>query len=307
MQLGIIDAGNFLNSQGQAYTSVFMGEKAKWLNDRLFRWNGVEGFSQGTRVGAMAAAISFIKTHTDKKTSNEHSARYLKELGLTAADVKLAGGELDYMDKKIQDAIFRWVDGAILRPNAAMRPTWASDPHYALLFHMKQFTYAMQKVLLERVEHEAKHGNYDPAFAMMATIPAMIAADFMRGLLANGGKEPPWKRNWKLLDYVEDGVQRAGLLGVPQLGFDVAKWGPGELTGPFGEQLIRTAKNYDQAYGHDMKLDEKALATNSSADKLAAEDYNWLDHGTKKNLRMAIPTGEFMKRAVYDPLTSGIK
>ena len=144
------------------YSGVDMGNVAKWFNERLFRWNGVEGFSQGTRVGAMVAAISFIKSHANEATRNKHSDRYLAELGLTKADVKLTNGELNFSDRKIQDAIFRWVDGAIMRPNAAIRPSWASDPHYALFFHMKQFTYSMHKVLLERVVNEMRHGNYDP-------------------------------------------------------------------------------------------------------------------------------------------------
>lgn len=307
MQLGIIDAGNFLNSQGQAYSGIFMGDRAKWFNDRLFRFNGVEGFSQGTRVGALAAAISFIKVHSTDATRTAHSERYLKELGLTQADVTLdAKGNLDYHDKKIQEAIFRWVDGAILRPNASMRPSWASDPHYALLFHMKQFTYAFQKVLLERVAHEAKNGNTDPLFAMLVTfVPAMIAADFLRGLVTYGGQEPPWKRNWRAADYLAEGVQRAGLLGVPQLALDVGKWGPGELTGPFGEQVLRSAKNFERAHKKDMRLDEQAARTGSARDQQAADEYNGFMAGGMKNLRMAIPTGEGLKRALVDPVLTG--
>lgn len=307
MQLGIIDAGNFLNSQGQAYSGIFMGDRAKWFNDRLFRFNGVEGFSQGTRVGALAAAISFIKVHSTDATRTAHSERYLKELGLTQADVTLdAKGNLDYHDKKIQEAIFRWVDGAILRPNASMRPSWASDPHYALLFHMKQFTYAFQKVLLERVAHEAKNGNTDPLFAMLVTfVPAMIAADFLRGLVTYGGQEPPWKRNWRAADYLAEGVQRAGLLGVPQLALDVGKWGPGELTGPFGEQVLRSAKNFERAHKKDMHLDEQAARTGSARDQQAADEYNGFTAGGMKNLRMAIPTGEGLKRALLDPVLTG--
>lgn len=299
MQLGIIDAGGWMNSQGNAYTSLYMGKTAQKWNDRLFRFNGVEGFSQGTRVGAMTAAIEFLKHHSG--LPSEHSERWLSELGLTQADVKLTNGELDYTNPKIQQAIFRWVEGAILRPNASMRPSWASDPHFALLFHLKQFTYAMQKVLLERVFNEAKHGNMDPGITMVLTyVPTMIAADFLRGLVANGGKEPPWKRNWTFGDYLAEGVQRAGLLGVPQFALDTAKWGPAELAGPVAEQLTKTGKTFYKDIKKDAYLDEVAGFTQAKRDIDRAAQFDGVEHAVKKTLRDALPINSLTKRYVYD-------
>lgn len=301
MQLGIVDAGGYLNSQANAYASLYMGKTAQKWNDRLFRFNGVEGFSQGTRVGAMNAAIAFIKHHS--ALPSEHSARWLAELNLKKEDIKLADGELDYSDPKIQQAIFRWVEGAILRPNASMRPSWASDPHFALLFHLKQFTYAMQKVLLERVANEAKHGNLDPAIGMVLTyVPTMIAADFLRGLAANGGQEPPWKRKWGAGDYLVEGVQRAGLLGVPQIALDTVKWGPGELAGPLGEQLSKTGKTFYKDIKKDAYLDEVAGVTGALKDIERATKFNGVEHAVKKTLRDALPINSLTKRYVYDEL-----
>lgn len=302
MRLGIVDAGAYMNSQGNAYSSIFLGKTAQKWNDRLFRWNGVEGFSQGTRVGAMEAAIAFIKAHSTLPT--EHSERWLSELNLKASDIKLdAKGELDYSDPKIQRAIFRWVEGAILRPNASMRPSWSSDPHFALIFHLKQFTYAMQKVLLERVANEAKHGNYDPAITMILTyVPAMMAADFLRGIAAHGGEEPPWKRRWTFGDYLADGVQRAGLFGVPQLALDAAKWGPTELAGPAVEQVNRIGKTFLRDIERDIELDVKAAASGNIGDLERARDFNGVAHAAKKSLRDAMPINSLTKRYVYDEI-----
>lgn len=302
MQLGIIDAGNAINSQGQLYSGVNMGDTARSLNEKLFRWNGVEGFSQGTRIGATGAAIDFIKENADPATRNEHSDRWLAELGLTKEDVVLRDGELDYTNKAIQNAIFRWVDGAILRPNAALRPSWASDPHYALLFHLKQFTYSFQKVLLERIKVEMDHGNYDPAFAMALSIPAIVAADFLRGLAANGGEVPEWKKKWKFEDYIMHGVERSGALGVAQFGVDASKYGPLELAGPVAEHVNKTTKVFNRAYKHDVALDHRAEATGRASDKQKADDYDWKTQGAKKGLREALPAGPVMKHYVYDPL-----
>ena len=188
----------------------------------------------------------------------------------------------------------------MVRPNAALRPSWASDPHYALIFHMKQFTYAMHKVLLERVAHEYKHGNYDPMLNMVLTfVPAMILSDFMRGFATYGG-EPPWKKKWGVAEYVADGVQRAGLMGIPQIALDIKHYGPAEMGGPFFEQVARSAKTYEKSWKVDTHLDEKAAKTHRKSDIDKAEDYNWFKEGSKRNLRAAIPTGEFMKRHVYD-------
>ena len=291
-QLGLIDMSGFMNGQGNLYSGVDMGNVAKWFNERLFRWNGVEGFSQGTRVGAMVAAISFIKSHANEATRNKHSDRYLAELGLTKADVKLTNGELNFSDRKIQDAIFRWVDGAIMRPNAAIRPSWASDPHYALFFHMKQFTYSMHKVLLERVVNEMRHGNYDPAFAMALSVPAIVASDFLRGLAQNGGEEPAWKRKWKFDDYIMDGVQRAGLLGIAQFGVDAGKWGVDDLLGPVASQINETVKDFDKAHKKHMRR--------VAAGREGAEDSKWIEDGAKKGLRRALPTGPMVKNYLVD-------
>lgn len=235
-KLGVIDAANALNTMGNMYSATYIDGRAKKINDALFRWNGVEQFSQGVRVGATEAAISFIKFHLDK--GNRHSDRYLAELGLKKGDT------FDIDDPKIRDAIFRWVDGATVRPNAAMRPVWASDPHYALLFHMKQFTYAFHKVILERMINEAKHGNFDPAYVGLAAyVPVMIAADVVRGFVGNGGDEPPWMRRADAGDIVMRGIERAGLLGIPQLGKDMIDWGPVEAAGPAIEHAAETVAN----------------------------------------------------------------
>lgn len=235
-KLGVIDAANALNTMGNMYSATYIDGRAKKINDALFRWNGVEQFSQGVRVGATEAAISFIKFHLDK--GNRHSERYLAELGLKKGD------KFDIDNPKIRDAIFRWVDGATVRPNAALRPVWASDPHYALFFHMKQFTYAFHKVILERMITEAKHGNFDPAYVGLAAyVPVMIAADVVRGFVGNGGDEPPWMRRADAGDIVMRGIERAGLLGIPQLGKDMIDWGPVEAAGPAIEHAAETVAN----------------------------------------------------------------
>lgn len=243
--IGTVDCAGFMSTMGNMYGSQFLPQWARNWNDNFFRWNGMEAFNKAMRVQATQAAIGFIKRHGGEKT-NEHSERYLRELGLTAEDVKLgADGRLNVEDPKIQKAVMRWVDGAILRPNAALRPTWMSDPHYAVFGHLKQFMYATHEVLLKRIVHEVKNGNTDPMMTFLAGyIPVMLVADSAKGILQEivGGGTPTWQHD-SVGGIVAHGVERAGGLGVAQMGVDTVKYGPTSLLGPQVEQIMSAFSN----------------------------------------------------------------
>ena len=235
--IGTVDSSGFMSQMGTIYSSQYLPEWAKNVNDTFFRWNGLEAFNKSMRVGATQAAISFIKRHYE--SPNEHSERYFEELGLTRADVQLGpNGELNVENRQVQQAVMRWVDGAILRPNAAIRPTMSSDPHYAVFYHLKQFMYAMHAVILKRVQIEIKNGNSDPLILLMAGyVPMMLAADSAKGLIqeATGNGQPYWQHD-SIGGVVAHGVERAGLLGVGQLLTDTVNYGPLGLLGPAVEQ-----------------------------------------------------------------------
>ena len=165
----------------------------------------------------------------------------MADLGITLkADVKiLPDGNLDYSDPVIQQAIHRWVNGAILRPNAGQRPAWASDPHYMLFWHMKQFTYTFHDVLVKRAIHDAKHfDNLSSLAPLLAGAPFMLMSDYAKAALLSGG-EPAWAHG-DMHDAMMHGVNRAGLFGKYQIGADatIGPHGMSTLFGPAGEQAI---------------------------------------------------------------------
>lgn len=300
-RIGIIDSHHLLNSMGSLYSSLYLGKTARKLNDRLFRWNGVEMFTQQSRVGAMETGIELILRHL-KQADQEQSKRFLDELGLKPEDKRLMkGDELDYTSPEIQQALMRFVDRSIVRPNAAIRPAYGSDPRAQILFHMKGFTYAFHKVILEKIAHEAKHGNYDPAFtAVLAYVPVMIAADTVRGLLSTGGDEPDWKKKWTLGDYVTHGVERAGLLGIPQLALDTVRWGPTELTGPASEQIVRAGRTVSKEMKQHERLQKRAEDSGKELDKLLAESDDPVYDASRRILRDALPLGTITKNLLID-------
>jgi uncharacterized protein YciW len=234
--MGTLEPSSYLDSLGQTYGSMYMTGGARRANDILFRINGMEGWNRAMRTQATLAAMDFIKSLKEKP--GPHTERYLKELGLTADDIVIKeDGSLDLTskDKRLQFAIMRWVDGAVLRPNAAQRPAWASNPKFALLFHLNQYTYSFQKVILERMYSEAKHGNYDPAMVAVAGyIPVMLAANIVRAFIQGGGEEPDWMKGQdSLVDWVKRAVQGAGLLGVSGM---ISEKFPTGLAGPTVQQ-----------------------------------------------------------------------
>lgn len=251
--IGAVDSLMFSEFVSEQYSSGYMAPGAKKLNDMFFRINGMEAWNRGMRSGAVRSAVRFIERHT--KTPETHSARWLKELGLTPADVKLdADGELITSVKGMQDAgmsptqarnaaakihqaINRWVEGAVLTPNAAQRPSWASDPRWSFLFHLKQFSYSFHQTILKRGVKEMNYGNMAPLGSFLWYVPTMIAADIFKGLIQGGGELPPSMQGLTAGDWVMRGVERAGFLGIPGIAFEGTS-DPVSLLGPAVDQVF---------------------------------------------------------------------
>lgn len=254
MAVGSVDAAMFSHHVADEYSSMYMSKKAARLNDTFFRLNGMESWNRGVRVGATQAAVNFLQRHAKKP--EVHSERWLKELGLTPADLTFnAEGQLitdknalaaqkgiskavaEVEMERVHQAIRRWVQGAVLTPNAAQRPAWSSDPHYSMFFHLKQFSYSFHQTILKRAVKEMNYGNMAPMGAFMWYVPVMIASDITKGLLQGGGSLPSHMQGMTLGDHVMRGAERSGLLSVATIGVD-AQQDVFSLAGPAIEQTI---------------------------------------------------------------------
>lgn len=224
--LGIIDEQNMLEAMGHVYNSMHMSRFLKNINSKFFRYNGMEMWNQRMRVAAMMAAQRFI-------LANLGHERYQSELGITDSDVfQLADGtialtkdqllqagakksEVSDIEKRIQAAVFKWVDGAVLRPNAAHRPVWGSDPRYQLIFHLKQFTFSFHNTILRRVGEELKHGNVAPGWILMSYVPFMFLSDVLKGSLTG-----TLNTTADLYDVASQSIARSGIMGTGVFGAD---------------------------------------------------------------------------------------
>lgn len=216
--VGAIDDQALAHTLGTSFSQGIVGDTGRKINDALFRYNLADSFNRSMRVAATGAALRFMERHADG-TASKHSERWMAELGYQPGEFKPGQA----MDDKAKAAINRWVDGAVLRPDAADKALWMSDPHYMLVSHLKQFVFAFQQTIIKRVAHEAAEGNYAPAMALSSYVPIMVAADAIKGMIQGGGSTPSWKQDWGPADYLENGIERGGLYGIGQFAVDTGE------------------------------------------------------------------------------------
>ena len=241
-KLGIIHTHTINEMLGSLYSNNFMTAASQATNEKFFKWIGLSALTKATRIMGTGAALEFIRSHSQSDTTQ--SKRFLAELNLEAADVVLdeqsnivirTRPEMDALwdafergpsqgdptilaeierEERLRKALNRFVDEAILRPNAANRPIWASDPHFAIFFHLKSFIYTFHNQILRRVYNEAVRGNYVPVAMLFIYVPFMIMADLLRDIARFGFEGNPRKSRWNVLDYTGTAIQRAGLPGL---------------------------------------------------------------------------------------------
>ena len=265
--LGVVDRHMTLQALNWEYGGVFMTGWPRKINEAFFKGIGLQAWTKSTRLMATDAALRFIRRHI--KVPNQNSERYLAELDLFPEDVKFndqgevliltkverqrlreaarqgdeAAAQELARDDKVRTAVHKFVDGAILRPNAAIRPVWASDPHFMLVFHLKSFTWAFYERITKRVLREAAQANLMPLMAYGLFIPFMLGAEWLRDVIQHGGEGDPIKENWDMMDHIGYAANRAGLLGLGTLAqdatMDIKYGGLGyeSFSGPTLEQI----------------------------------------------------------------------
>jgi len=226
--LGVISDENSLSSINEMYAGMGMSQFAKSLNNKFFKYNGMELWNRNMRTAATQAGMRFITRNLDNK-------RYMEELGLDKKNVfQSPDGRLlitkdqiaehlaattpgmkniDQVAQKaaeqVHSALFKFVDESVLRPNAAHRPVWGSDPHYSLIFHLKQYTYSFQNVMLKHVAREERNGNITPAMILSSYVPFAIAAGMVRGSIAG-----TLNSTHDLYNIITQSLDRSGIGGV---------------------------------------------------------------------------------------------
>jgi len=245
LEAGVVDNLVHLEQIGTVASSEYSAGMTREINHAFFRGIGITHWDRAMRISATRAARRSIGSMI-RGDSKEHSARWLKEIGLKPgqgtldADGMLITTRNELAEHKgitreeaaaelvpIHYALNRWVTRAVVSPNAALRPTRASDPHYAMFYQFKSFTYAFQETTMRYAAHEAANGNTNADAQLLMGVPIMIAADMAKAMVMGGGSMPAYMANWTLADWVGHGFNRSGITGVGQIGVDA-------LSDPFG-------------------------------------------------------------------------
>jgi len=256
--LGIIEedmAQDLLNNMERG---IYMNEKLRKVNKFFFKSIGLEQWTRGTRIGATRAVFEYLKKNAD-------NAAALEELGLTPDQIERFGDRIKLKPEEfktgeeitdadiekarlVQNAVYRMVDEAILRPSAASRPLWMSDMRFKLLGHLKSYTFTFHNQILRQLGTRAANAeNMAQAalvFAPLLTyVPVMLAADMARGLIQGDDKDRDWD------ELLGRAFQRSAVAGMGTFFLDAKDemdWGglpTNTLLGP----VIDTALNLGQA------------------------------------------------------------
>lgn len=279
---GSADAGSFSSAVGQHSTSVYMSGKAKEWSDKLFKYNGMEGWNRGVRAYATLVAerilLDWARNGINSKDPAEVArVERLFGKGFDVSKIKLDdSGNVDATDPKNIAAVNRWVHDAVIAPNAAHRPYWMSDPHFQVVAHLKSFSYSAHAVMLKQVAAQARLGNYRPALVtLLGYAPIAIAAGAIKEMLIPGD-EPPWMKGG-LDGYLEYGWDRAGVLGIPQM---------------YAQNLFDS--DPVAAFGPTANQVQDLLTVQLG--ELKVGPVGWRDHRTFEEMMGAAPFGSVLRR-----------
>jgi hypothetical protein len=143
----------------------------------------------------------------------------LKGYDLNTDTVNLGTPEGD----AFQAAVLKFVDESIIRPNAAQRPIWASDPRFMLVWQLKSFFYSFGQIVVGGVAREMKSrlkegdaiGAVMPPMIMFAALMPLAALalqvrEMIKGAFKDDEREDPEEET---ISYLYDLVDRSGILG----------------------------------------------------------------------------------------------
>lgn len=207
--LGLIQ--NEVATQAMGFYSLNSSASVRKISDTFFKLNGMQGWNDAMRIASFRSGKDYIR---EKYLAGDREA--LGEMGLQNAVIPFDDNGDILIDTKtpvgkgLAAALHAYVESSVARADAAYQPGWMSDPRFALLSHLKQFTYAFSNTVLARASHQlSEKGKVGPMAYLMAAAPVMLAVDMAKW--ASLGYDPT--QGWGASQYIHYGMARAGLFG----------------------------------------------------------------------------------------------
>lgn len=157
--IGLVQNDAIANGWISVSEREFMDTAARNWTDGFFKYTGLQWFTNFTRTFATGMGVQFLLRHAKNETNNPRSERYLRDLGVTAQEIlawENSGRDITTPEgRAVKFALQKFVESSILRPNAAERPSWASDPRWALVWQLKSYFYAFYTKIIGGIKREA--------------------------------------------------------------------------------------------------------------------------------------------------------
>lgn len=255
--MGLIAEAQAVTMMSEIMNEVPMTGKLGKVNDLFFRYNGMEQWTRSMHVAATKNAAEFIKQHDKEKT--DLGDKLLAELDLKRGSIPYrADGNVDHNDPAVRAAILRFVNESMAHPDAGSNTIWMNDARFALLAHLKRFTFAHSYYINGRIMSNIEDGNLRSLMPIAGMVPWMIAVDGIRDIVNPG--EETYKNNWEASDYVAKSIERSSYYGRYGLGLDfmanVERGGSGiETAAPVAEMSSKIARGFGQGRGTDAIID----------------------------------------------------
>lgn len=279
--IGVVTSETVANAWVTQAEQDYMDPMVRKLSDGFFRLIGLDFFTKFSREFASNMGVQFLMNHARNEFNNPNSTRYLEELGVTAEEIMAwheGGKSFDTAEgAKVRDALARFVESSIMRPNAAERPVWASDPRFALVWQLKAYFYSYYKTIMGGVLREANARTDDTTgmaqltavssillLTAVATMPLAMMGMELREHAKNGlawllpGKEADDKyfrsdkMDWD--DYWYEIVDKSGFLGpmsMARMAHQNAEWGNSAIFSLLGP----TAETIEEAFQNGWRVD----------------------------------------------------
>jgi hypothetical protein len=212
------------------------------VNDAFFKVIMLKQWTDFTRILATNVAKDDIKWLYGENTAEANEK--LGRLGLERRDVEawidagadsnhLTQQEYDYANPRIAIALNRWVDQAVIRPSATLRPgRWGSDHRMAFSWYLNDFVWGFYETVMKQAYQGFKDqkgfAKVLPPLMLAATVLPLAALGYeLRKLIF--GKLPAAAldtrdvtRELHGLDYLAEVFRRSGLMGPLQMYDDYA-------------------------------------------------------------------------------------
>ena len=242
-RLELIDELGISMTESLSSAAAKIGEDAigiTSLEQAVFKWSGLAGWTQFTKQWAAFAAEDAIKNRATKldNTTDPKKIKKLEdqlwELGLDPDQVRVwnttgkASREDPYFQSSIRDGIRTLTRDALVLPEHVDLPLWASNPHMMIFANLKSFALAFNNTIGLKWYKSLINMGQEPTKALttVATVgiavPAFMALDAMKA--AASGKFDEWEDK-EPLELVTRAAGRLGGLSLAMEPFTGAQFG----------------------------------------------------------------------------------